>query len=464
MFVCGGLRGQLVMNKKSWFSYQDNIIHENEGPISTIAYSFPFVAWCTEFGTKIYNVETETRVSYVEKPQNAPDTGACKPRLYWYDNSRLCIGWGSTLTMVKMSFKTTPAGNKVWYGEVGKPLEMDYWIAGVGCFDRDNLTILGYDQPEEGSTVAEPPCVYVVNYLTGECLSEECLPIKGYEEYACNTYQLEMNATQSTTTSTTLFMLSPHAIIRITPRSAQDHVDWAVQHNDYERALQILGDRANGFSQEHVLDMREHHLDYLFSTSQIERAAALCPLYLGKDENMWERWIARFNGLHKLHLLLPHIPLVEPRLPLPVYTLVLNYFLYNDIVSFLHLIRSWPKPIGDENDLYDPYALLELLEKIQKTKHDGAVKEALAELYATTHQFEKAVMIYLDNKLAGVEDTPFFSWVEGNDLIGAVSGHVLQLFRLNSKQASEMLCNHMNDIKVGMNELLINPLFNLFNF
>lgn len=451
MFICGGLKGQLIMNKKSWFSYQDNVIHENEGPISTIAYSFPFVAWCSEYGTKIYNVETETKVCYVEKPKDAPETGVCKPRLCWYGNQQLCIGWGSTLMTVRLNFKTTPAGNKVWYGEVGNPVEVDYWIAGLGIFDNDNLTVLGYDKPEEGSTQAEPPCIYVVNSTTGECSSEECLPIKGYEQFACKDYHLETNVTQPSMTATPLYLLSPHSIVRITPRSAQDHVDWAVEHSDYVRALQILSDRANGFSPEHVLSMREQHLDHLFSTNQIERAAALCPIYLGKDENLWERWIARFNGLNKLQFLLPHIPLAEPRLPLPVYTLVLNYFLYNDIPAFLRLIRSWPKPIGDEADLYDPYALLDVLEKMQETKSDPAVKEALAELYATTNQFEKAVTVYLDNNLTDVRDTPFFSWVERNNLIGVVSERVLQLFRLNSKQASELLCNHMNDVKVRRN-------------
>lgn len=164
---------------------------------------------------------------------------------------------------------------------------------------------------------------------------------------------------------------------------------------------------------------------------------------------MWERWIARFNGLNKLQLLLPYIPLSEPRLPLPVYTLILNYFLYNDIPSFLSLIRSWPKPVGDPSDLYDPYALLALLEAMKKTKHESAVQEALAELYAMTSQYEKAINMYLDSNLTNVEGSPFFDWVETHHLIEAVKTRVLQLFRLNSKQASILLCSHMNEVKVS---------------
>lgn len=81
MFVCGGLKGQLILNKKSWFSYQDVVIHENEGPISTIAFAYPFVAWCNEYGTKVYNVEQESSVTYVPKPDDVPSTNEIKPRL-----------------------------------------------------------------------------------------------------------------------------------------------------------------------------------------------------------------------------------------------------------------------------------------------------------------------------------------------------------------------------------------------
>ena len=79
--MCGGLKGQVILNKKSWFSYQDMVIHENEGPISTIAFAYPFVAWCNEYGTKVYNVEQESSVTYVPKPEDVPSTNEIKPKL-----------------------------------------------------------------------------------------------------------------------------------------------------------------------------------------------------------------------------------------------------------------------------------------------------------------------------------------------------------------------------------------------
>ena len=79
--MCGGLKGQTILNKKSWFSYQDMVINENEGPITTIAIAYPFVAWCNEYGTKVYNVEQESSVTYVPKPDGVPSTNEIKPKL-----------------------------------------------------------------------------------------------------------------------------------------------------------------------------------------------------------------------------------------------------------------------------------------------------------------------------------------------------------------------------------------------
>lgn len=457
MFVCGGLKGQLILNKKSWFSYQDIVIHEKQGPISTISFSYPFVAWCNEYGTKIYNVDTETSVMFVEKPQNVPSSNECKPRLYlflmiiscrcWYGNSRLCIGWGETMTIIHMNFKSTPAGNKVWYGEQTYQYTVDFWISGMGVYDDDHITVLGYYPPDEDGP--QPPSVHVLSIATGESLSEECLPLQGFEGYSSFDYQLAYNVTTPTSAALPLYLLSPHSVVRITNRSVQDHIDWAIDHQDFERAIALVSDKNNNFSNEHITSIKEQHLDFLFSVNKIDQAASLCSSYLGKDTSLWERWIAKFNGINKLQVLLPYIPLSEPRLPLPVYTLVLNYFLYNDIKAFLSLIRTWPKPTGDSNDLYDPCSLLGLLQNMQKKTHTRFIQEALAELYEMTGDYQNAVLTYLDGTVTNTEDCPLFKWIEEHDLIDLIKDRVLDVFYLNSKQASDLLVKYMERVTVG---------------
>ena len=364
----------------------------------------------------------------------------------WYGNSRLCIGWGEVLTIIQMNYKTTPAGNKVWYGEQKYQNTVPFWICGIGIYDDNHITVLSYYPPDEEGP--QPPSIHVLSIQTGESLSEECLPLPGYEGYTAMDYQLVCNVTTPTSSPLPLYLVAPHTIIRITPRSVQDHIDWAVEHHDYEHALAIVTDKNNNFSNDHIIAIKEQHLDYLFSINKIEQAASLCSSYLGKDTTLWERWIAKFNGINKLQILLPYIPLSEPRLPLPVYTLILNYFLYNDIKSFLSLIRTWPKPIGDANDLYDPYSLLGLLQSMQKKSHTRFIQEALAELYEMTGDNENAVLTYLDTSISNVENCPMFQWIEDHHLIHLIMNRVFDLFRLNSKQAASLLVNHMNDITV----------------
>ena len=368
----------------------------------------------------------------------------------WYGNSLLCIGWGNTLTTVRLSFKSTAANTKIWYGEAGAMHVLDYWITGLGIYDDSHVTVLGFYPSADGTP--EPPAVNVVSLQTGETVSEECLPLRGYEQYTAQDYSLETNVTTPSSSPQPLFLLTPHTVVKITSRSLQDHIDWAVEHNDFERAIAIATDRANGLSPDRVTSICEQHLDFLFATDNIEKAAQLCPSYLGKDPILWERWIARFNGIRKLQVLLPYIPLSDPRLPLPVYTLVLNYFLYNDVRSFLALLRSWPRPQGDGNDLYDPKQLLSLLEemaKSQRNQKNQALLEALAELYAMTGDMEKAINTYLDNGIVNVDNSPFFRWVEDNRLIQQVKSKALSMFRLNSQQAAVLLVEHMADVDVA---------------
>lgn len=350
------------------------------------------------------------------------------------------------MTIVHMNFKSTPAGNKVWYGEKTYQYDVHFMISGIGIFDDNHMTVLAYYPPDEEGP--QPPSIHVLNVTDGESLSEECIPVQGFEQYTTFDYQLVCNNTAPTSSPLPLYLVSPHAIIRVTTRSVQDHIDWAIEHNNYEDALAIVSDRSNNFSLERIIAIREQHLDYLFSQNEIEQAASLCSSYLGKDASLWERWIARFNGINKLQVLSPYIPLSEPRLPLPVYTLVLNYFLYNDIKSFLDLIRTWPKPVGDANDLYDPRTLLGLLQEMYKKTHTRFIQEALAELYEMTGDYDNAVRTYLDGSISNVDNSPFFKWIKEHDLIDLIHDRVFELFQLNSKQASLLLVDYMDRITV----------------
>lgn len=367
-------------------------------------------------------------------------------RRCWYGNSRLIIGWGNVLTSLQISFKDPSTGNRIWYGEQGAAFRLDFWINGVSIYDEDHVTLLAYNK-EEGGVAA--PSIHIVSLQSGESESEECLLIRGYEGLAPGDYQFEWDVTSPSSQPQPVYLLAPRMIVRLIPRSEQDHIDWAIEHHDFAGAI-ALAERSKEFSAEYRQALKEQHLDYLFSVHSLQQAAALCPVYCGKDAGMWERWIARFNGVQKLQMLLPYIPLNEPRLPLPVYTLVLNYVLYNDVKGFLELVRTWPRPTGDSNDLYDPRDLVALLEQMKKTTRDTSVQEALALLYEMTGDVDRAILSYLDGSLANVENAPVFEWVEKYEKIDLVADKALVLFRLSSKQAAALLVNHMERVSVGV--------------
>lgn len=132
---------------------------------------------------------------------------------------------------------------------------LDYWITGLGIYDDSHVTVLGFYPSADGTP--EPPAVNVVSLQTGETVSEECLPLRGYEQYTAQDYSLETNVTTPSSSPQPLFLLTPHTVVKITSRSLQDHIDWAVEHNDFERAIAIATDRANGLSPDRVTSICE---------------------------------------------------------------------------------------------------------------------------------------------------------------------------------------------------------------
>ncbi|CAM9399239.1 unnamed protein product, partial [Choristocarpus tenellus] len=69
-FVTGGVAGRLLLNRRGWWGHEETLLHEGEGPISAIAWRGPLVAWASERGIKIMDVEKGKggqRLSYIDK-------------------------------------------------------------------------------------------------------------------------------------------------------------------------------------------------------------------------------------------------------------------------------------------------------------------------------------------------------------------------------------------------------------
>ncbi|KAJ0390150.1 hypothetical protein P43SY_006478 [Pythium insidiosum] len=49
-FACGGIAGQLILNKKGWIIDKENTVHEGEGPVHAIKWKDGLVAWANDWG------------------------------------------------------------------------------------------------------------------------------------------------------------------------------------------------------------------------------------------------------------------------------------------------------------------------------------------------------------------------------------------------------------------------------
>ncbi|KAF0694275.1 Aste57867_14845 [Aphanomyces stellatus] len=83
-FACGGISGQLILNKKGWIIDKENTIHEGDSPVHCIRYHEQLIAWANDWGVKVYDTSTDSRVTYIERPQNCPPFELCRAHLVWH--------------------------------------------------------------------------------------------------------------------------------------------------------------------------------------------------------------------------------------------------------------------------------------------------------------------------------------------------------------------------------------------
>ena len=83
--VTGGMAGKLVMNRKTWFSSTDTVVHssDGEGPVHVIAWGATLLAWATDAGVRVNLFATDQRVSFIQKPPHSPPSDVCPCHIYW---------------------------------------------------------------------------------------------------------------------------------------------------------------------------------------------------------------------------------------------------------------------------------------------------------------------------------------------------------------------------------------------
>ena len=107
-----GPAGNLLLSKKNWFGQKDSVLHQGEGAVTAVAWAENgLLAWANEWGVKVLDVDTDEKISFVERPAAVP-TADCT--LLWESDHSLLIGWSQVVQVLEVC---SPAASSSSAGE-----------------------------------------------------------------------------------------------------------------------------------------------------------------------------------------------------------------------------------------------------------------------------------------------------------------------------------------------------------
>ncbi|KAG4096453.1 vacuolar protein sorting-associated protein 41 [Neocallimastix lanati (nom. inval.)] len=404
-FASGGTAEQLILSWKGWFGYKDNVIFSGEGRISTIRWRNEYIAWANDTGINVYDVNSETKVGTVERPKNSPRAELFKCHLYWKSDTELICGWADIIRVIQIKETKNDDVLTAFTSSVQKYLEViyefktDYIISGIATLD-DLIILIAFtidkndlkDIDELSYTPkkrkkSQPPEIRVIDY-DGNEVAADVISIQKYEKFMSNDYHLEHIVAENT-----YYIASPKTIIMAKPRDLEDHIDWLLDRQKYEEALNAVeqADSSYGGRSVHdIVDIGQKYMTSLIKEDRFSEAAAICPKILRQDGELWEDWILKFNNSNKLSEIIPYIPNSNPQLNPSIYELVLSYLLNHDKKKFYSKIEQWPSTI------YNISEIIILVEsELEKDPKNEILLSALADLYTYNKQFDMTLSYYL---------------------------------------------------------------------
>jgi hypothetical protein len=98
------------------------------------------------------------------------------------------------------------------------------------------------DRAEQKRKVAERPELLIIS-RAGEQLAADALHLNNFQSWGCNDYVLaEVNDDSSAAAGEgrSYIVMSPKDIVIVKPRDDRDHVEWLVEKERYEEALETV--------------------------------------------------------------------------------------------------------------------------------------------------------------------------------------------------------------------------------
>ncbi|WVQ84653.1 hypothetical protein IAT38_006808 [Cryptococcus sp. DSM 104549] len=437
-FVCGGMAGNLILQEKGWMGYKEQILHSGEGPIWAIEWRGNLIAWANDLGVKIYDTATGQRIGYIDRGANAPRAELFKCTLQWKDDQTLLIGWADHIKIVRVRSRArTQATSNLppLTVEMTAIYQVDCMVSGLAHFGG-SYVVLAYIAPdtyeneatdnpaEQRRKAANRPELRIID--KGEEINADALSLGNYHMYGCNDYTLVKSQRPG---EEVFLVVSPSDVIEVRPRDEADHIEWLVERERFQEALEAAEElqRKHG----NALDVKAIGLKYmshLVAQEHFEQAAELAPKVLRDDAAGWEMWIDTFVQHNHLPVIIPHIPTQKPQLGRPVYELVFGHLLVNDKPALLQTITTWP------TDVYDLSSVVEAIQgELQATRDDPVLLECLGELYLINRLPAKALPYFLRLRKPYV-----FDLIREHNLFTAVQDQAFLLVQFDQQRRSNV--------------------------
>lgn len=472
-FVCGGMAGTLVLREKGWLGHKETVLHSGEGPVWHVRWRERLIAWANDLGVKIYDTQSQMRITFIERPNDSPRADLFKCTLHWQDDTTLLIGWADCVKIARIRERPSTAtasgssNQPPFIVEITAAFQLDCMISGIlsnslsmprsqdGSSVQDttpsSFLILAYQAPDtygdemtedrarQARKTAERPELRIISH-TGEELSADALGVTNYQAWSCNDYVMA-EVDGSNPSGRCHVVISPKDIVIVRPRDRKDHILWLVDHQRYDEALKEAekldeDERSADGDQSEIspIAIGERYIRHLVAEGNFVKAASLCPTVCNTDVERWENWIFVFAQSKQLQAIIPHVPTEAPQLGHLVYEMILAHFLVHDRQSLMRTIKEWPKSIYDISAvIVAVQAELDRSPSSSSTRSLPApdaviLMECLAELYTANRQYGKALPFFLRLRRQNV-----FELIREHNLFTDVKDQVLLLIEFDQE-------------------------------
>ncbi|CAK7213873.1 Vacuolar protein sorting-associated protein 41 [Sporothrix curviconia] len=287
------------------------------------------------------------------------------------------------------------------------------------------------------------------------------------------------------TTGIKIFIHSPYDCILATRRDLSDHLEWLLEHQEYQKAWELVDENpgavpslsdlgtstperstqttqvSDDFYPDSVTDalsreanapaerekrrIGELWIKEVVDTGNWVRAGQVAGKVL-RSADRWEKWVWTFAGADQFDAITNYIPTepLNPPIPRTIYEIVLGHYLKQDKPRFRELLDRWPTELFDiptivtalENQLNYRDVREDSVEDGELGRDWRIVLEALAKMHEANGRYREALKSYI--RLQDADSA--FRLIRENHLADAVADDIPRFLglRVPADRASHM--------------------------